>query len=562
MKKNTFKQNIIGVLVIVSILILPVSADNVLDITVTEYASRLDTFNGTQPLFSGGINGTGLINITNTLSSTTLYDINLNLSSGTTDSATWNTISPGVSLTPTGSNVIVHINNLSGLASVLISYNMTSAPMPIIFSETYAANKILVNDSTNASLTLTYNSSVSVTNIQLIKAASDVNSNSISDFIFSNDAVTLGTSLITTNDTITWNIPELNATSTTATLNFTITESDSDAHNSSTPQSAILFYVGNATLSFTASNSTISGSGVTVNGNPTATTLNFQIELQKNQLGTSEGGSGGNDWGFTPTITNGDTETINFSISAVTVYVTNTTNLEAVVNTTTYPAFTLSNSGTWTQSEWQIFDFPDPVPVGWIDVDLSVNLSNMGGQLTESYYTSNGSYILIEQIYVISGYLIEVRKTITPNATTDYYDISLWVHNKGNLATPPTVVVYDIVPQNFSMVYMSRAANGSTSITSPIIGQAYWWNVSTLQADGTPGNQTYVNYTVNGTGIYRMMDLFIVGIDPTYSLSMQSTPVLSISNIMVMDANLESLLGIMTIGMLVIGTIGRRRRYN
>ncbi|MCL7475192.1 MAG: hypothetical protein M8352_04025 [ANME-2 cluster archaeon] len=389
-----------------------------------------------------------------------------------------------------------------------------------------------------------------------------MNSNSISDFIFSNDAVTLGTSLITTNDTITWNIPELNATSTTATLNFTITESDSDAHNSSTPQSAILFYVGNATLSFTASNSTISGSGVTVNGNPTATTLNFQIELQKNQLGTSEGGSGGNDWGFTPTITNGDTETINFSISAVTVYVTNTTNLEAVVNTTTYPAFTLSNSGTWTQSEWQIFDFPDPVPVGWIDVDLSVNLSNMGGQLTESYYTSNGSYILIEQIYVISGYLIEVRKTITPNATTDYYDISLWVHNKGNLATPPTVVVYDIVPQNFSMVYMSRAANGSTSITSPIIGQAYWWNVSTLQADGTPGNQTYVNYTVNGTGIYRMMDLFIVGIDPTYSLTMQSTPVLSISNIMVMDANLESLLGIMTIGMLVIGTIGRRRRYN
>ncbi|MBW6517009.1 MAG: hypothetical protein K0A89_00695 [ANME-2 cluster archaeon] len=562
MKKNTFKQNIIGVLVIVSIIILPASADNVLDITVTEYASRLDTFNGTQPLFSGGINGTGLINITNTLSSTTLYDINLNLSSGTTDSATWNTISPGVTLTPTGSNVIVHINNLSGLASVLISYNMTSAPMPIIFSETYAANKILVNDSTNASLTLTYNSSVSVTNIQLIKAASDVNSNSISDFIFSNDAVTLGTSLITTNDTITWNIPELNATSTTATLNFTITESDSDAHNSSTPQSATLFNVGNATLSFTASNSTISGSGVTVNGNPTATTLNFQIELQKNQLGTSEGGSGGNDWGFTPTITNGDTETINFSISAVTVYVTNTTNLEAVVNTTTYPAFTLSNSGTWTQSEWQIFDFPDPVPVGWIDVDLSVNLSNMGGQLTESYYTSNGSYILIEQIYVISGYLIEVRKTITPNDTTDYYDISLWVHNKGNLATPPTVVVYDIVPQNFSMVYMSRAANGSTSITSPIIGQAYWWNVSTLQADGTPGNQTYVNYTVNGTGIYRMMDLFIVGIDPTYSLTMQSTPVLSISNIMVMDANLESLLGIMTIGMLVIGTVGRRRRYN
>ena len=430
--------------------------------------------------------------------------------------------------------------------------------MPIIFSESYVANKILINDSTNASLTLTYNSSINVTNIQLIKAASDVNSNGVSDFNFSNDAVTLGTSTITTNDTITWDIPELNVTSTTATLNFTITESDSDAHNSSTPQSAILFNVGNATLSFTANNNTISGSGVTVNGNPTATTIKFQIELQKNQLGTSENGTGGDDWGFTPTVSNTDTETINFSISTVTVYVTNTTDLETVVDTIWYSSIAMSNGGTWTESEWQIFDFPDPVPVGWIDVDLSVNLTNAGGQLIESYYTSNGSYILLEQIYVINGYLIEVRKTITPNATTDHYDISLWVHNKGNLATPPTVVVYDIVPQNFSMVYMSRADTGNTSVNSPIKGMAYWWNVSTLQ----PDEAVYVNYTVNGTGIYRMMDLFIVGIDPTYSLAMQSTPVLSISNIMVMDANMESLLGVTTIGMLVIGLAGRRRRLN
>ena len=106
MKNNNLKQNIIGVLVILSILILPASASNVLDISVTEYASRLDTFNGTA-LISAGINGTGQINITNTLSSTTLYDINVNLSSGTTDSATWNTISPGVYLTPVGNDIFV-----------------------------------------------------------------------------------------------------------------------------------------------------------------------------------------------------------------------------------------------------------------------------------------------------------------------------------------------------------------------------------------------------------------------------------------------------------------------
>ena len=554
MKKREFSINLISILILISIIALPASANNVLDISVTEYASREDTYNGTA-LFNVASNGTGQINITNTLTSTSLYDITVNLSSGTTDSSTWNTSTPGVTLTTVGNDVILHINDLSAGGSVLIDYNMSSAPMPIVFSESYLANKILINDSTNATLTLTYNSSVNVTNIQLIKTASDINTNGVSDFNFSDNAVTLGTSAITTNDTITWNIPELNATTTSATLNFTIAESDSDAHNSSTPQSAILFNVGNATLSFTTSNNTISGSGVTVNGDPTATTIKFQIELQKNQLGSSENGTGGDDWGFTPTITNSDTETINFSISTVTVYVTNTTDLEAVVNTITYPAFAMSDSGTWTTSEWQIFDFPDPVPVGWIDVDLSVNLTNAGGQLTQSYVTINGTYILVEQIYVINGYLIEVRKTITPNATTDYYDISLWVHNKGNLATPPTVVVYDIVPQNFSMVYMSTAQTGNTSVNSPIKGMAYWWNVSTLQ----PDQAVYVNYTINGTGLYRMMDLFIVGIDPTYSLAMQSTPVLSISNIMIMDANMEALLGVMTLGMVMIGLIGRRK---
>lgn len=557
---KNISRNLARILVLLSIVIVPASASNALDISVIEYASRLDTFNGTV-LTSAGINGTGQINITNTLSSTTLYDINVNFSSGTTNVTTWSTTSPGVSLITSGSNIIVHMNNLSAGASVFINYNLTSAPMPVVFSETYAANKILVNDSTNASLTLTYNSSVNVTNIQLIKTASDMNLNGISDFNFSNDVVTLGASFITTNDTITWNIPELNTTTTMATLNFTITESDSDAHNSSTPQSAILFNVGNATLSFTANNNSISGCGVTVNGNPTATTLNFQIELQKNQLDASENGTGGNDWGFTPEISNFDTEIINYSISAVTVYVTNTSdlNLASAFSSIIYTSpGIMSNSvnNPWNQSEWKVYDFPDPVPVGWIDVDLSVNLSDIGGQLTESYYTTNGSYILIEQIYVINGYLIEVRKTITPNATTDYYDISLWVHNKGNLKTPPTVVVYDIVPQNFSMVYMSRPDTGNTSIVSPITGQAYWWNVSTLQ----PDEAVYVNYTVNGTGIYRMMDLFIVGIDPTYSLAMQSTPVLSISNFMVMDANLESLIGVMTIGMIVVGLVGRRRR--
>ena len=245
------------------------------------------------------------------------------------------------------------------------------------------------------------------------------------------------------------------------------------------------------------------------------------------------------------------------------MYVTNSSNLNlsTAFDSTTYTPGEISNSvnNPWSPSEWKIYDFPDPVPVGWIDVDLSANFTDAGDQISKLYITTNDSYVLLEKIFVINGYLIEVRKTITKNVTDDYYDISLWIHNKGNLKTPPTVIVYDIIPTNFTNVSWGTEPDGSQAVVTPIQGIAYWWNVSTLEADGTPGNQTYINYTINGFGIYQMTDLFIVGIDPTYSLNMQSTPWLSISSIMVMDANMESLICIMTIGMLVFGYIGKRR---
>lgn len=329
MEKDWFGEMKIFTYILLSIILLtmPASASNVLDIAVTESISLQDEFNGTL-LPNGGLSGTtGQINITNALSSTDLYDITLNFSTGTTNSALWSTTAPGVNLTVSGNDIIVHINYLGADDSVFVNYSMVAASRPIEFSETYVSNKILINDSTNASLTLTHNTSAPITGITLIKTAADTNPNGVADFNFTNDVVTLGLSSIANNNIITWTIAELNATNPTATLNFTITEADSNAHNSSTPQSAIEFYVGNASLAFTISNGTISGSDVTLNEGPTATTLNFAINLQKNQLGTSEGGEGGDDWGFTPTIDNTDTEAINYTISAVTVYVTNSSNL-------------------------------------------------------------------------------------------------------------------------------------------------------------------------------------------------------------------------------------------
>ncbi len=559
--KNGYLISIVSMLVLLSI--IPVSATDVLNIEVTESINVADTYNGT--MANGTVGGTGQINIINTLSSTTLYDISINFSSGSTSPATWTTTSNGTNLTIQGSDVIVHINYLDAGSSVLVNYSLSSASRPIIFSESYTANMIMVNDSTNATLTLTRNTTADIIDITLVKTAANINSNGVYDFNFSNDNPNLGSSAITnSNATITWTIAELNSSNPKAMLNFTISESDPDAHNSSTPQSSQEFDVGNASLGFTISNTTVSGSGIILNEDPTATTLGFRINLQKNQLGTSENGTGGDDWGFTPEILNIDTEDINYTISLVTVYVTNGSDLDmsAAFDSKTYNPGEISKSDNnpWSASEWKIYDFPDPVPVGWIDVDLSANLTEAGGQISKLYLTTNDSYVLLEKIFVINGYLIEVRKIITKNATDDYYDISLWIHNKGNLKTPPTVIVYDIIPTNFTSVWWSTTPDGSQAVITPIQGMAYWWNVSTLEADGTQGNQTYINYTINGIGIYQMTDLFIVGIDPTYSLNMQSTPLLSISSIMVTDANMESLLCIMTISILVFGYIGKKKK--
>ncbi|MCD4821019.1 MAG: hypothetical protein K8R11_02860 [Methanococcoides sp.] len=549
-----FRQTFIGI-VLISILTLPAAATSVLDIQVTESLNVEDLYNGT--LTQGSATGSGVITITNELSSTPLYDISLNFSNGTTLSSSW-IASSGMTLdTSENGHVIVHINSLVNGASETISYEC-SGSRPILFEESYEFDKILVNDSTNVTLTLNNTASSTISNILLVKTAVDSDTDSTPDFLFSNAESTVGLVLMTIDkDVIRWNGFSLTAGA-TATLNFTATENDADAHANSESLSAVEYYMGNASLQFTINDGTTSGSGITLNDDPTAVTSNFAISLDKNQLDQTEGGNGdGDDWGFTPEVTNTDSESIDFSISAVNVYVTNNVDLETAIDSTTYNPGTLSSGATWTDSEWPVLDFPDPVPVGWIDVDLSVDLS--GDQLIDSYSTTNGTYQLIEKIYIINGYLVEAKKTITKNATEDYYDVSLWVHNKGNLATPPHVVVYDIVPQNFSLEYNETNPTGNTAVTSPIQGVAHWWDVGSLEAHGTADNQTYINYTVSGAGIYRMSDLFILGIDPAYSLDLPSTPVLTTGTKVATSTNVESVMSVLMLVSLLVGVVGMRR---
>ncbi len=556
-------SNLTGITIFIFVFCVFVSfagATQVLDIQVSESIGATDLFNGS--LTSGDASGSGQITITNSLSSTDLYDVNISFNNGTTLSSTWSSSSSGVYLDTSNSAFVqVHINYLGHGDSAVINYDC-SGSRPVTFNESYSANMMLINDSIDVNLEIERQIDSTISSIAFTKVASDSNSNSISDFRFSDASADTGAVTNPSQDTVMWTISELNSSVTNASLTFTATENDSAAHIASSPQSAQEMFIGNGTLQFTVNNGVQSGNNVSVTGTPTGTTLNFMFDLQKNQLDSSEGGSGGDDWGFTPVITNTDTESIDYTVSAVTMYVTTSSDLDyssAVETSVNSSVGTISQSEVWTQDEWKIYDFPDPVPVGWMDVNLSVDLT--GNQLSESYLTINGTYEVIEKIYIINGYLVEARKTITKNDTDpDYYDVSLWIHNKGDLATPPTVVVYDIIPQGFTNVSWVTNPDGSTSVLSPVTGTAYWWDVGTMQADGTAGNQTYVNYTVEGNSdVYRLTDLFILGIDPAYSLNMQTTPVLRTGANVVTGNSSSSLIGMMSLMLFMVGMVGNRR---
>jgi hypothetical protein len=559
--KNLVNYALIGIILICifsssasASLLLPL---NVLDIQVTESVDLTDQYNGVT-LTQGSASGEGHITITNKLSTTPLYDVSLNFIKGITSN--WSSSTSGVSLDTSGDDVTVNINSLAAGGSATITYDCTGS-RPLVFSESYNTSKIIMGGSVNASLKLKNNAGTAITGIKLVKTAADQDSDSTADFTFSDVSATSGTPSISSGNMITWNIPTLTSGA-NSTLNFTATENDEDAHSGGTLQSSMQHYLGNATLQFTVDDGSVSGSGVMLDGNPTATTTNFEISLNKEQLSSGEGVEGGDDWGFTPTINNTDTEAINYTISSVNLYVTTSSSLEksSAVNETTYNGVVLTNKQWTPLNSWKIYNFPAPVPVGWIDVDLSVDLSQPGGQLSKTYSTTDGTYKLIEKIFVVNGYLVEAKKSITKNITTNRYDIVLWVHNLGNLETPPLVYVYDIIPTNFSMVYNTTIPDGSTAVSSPINGYAYWWQVGPLEPVGTQGNETYINYTVEGSGTYRMTDLFVLGIDPSYTQNMQSTPILKTGTSIDSSSGAKPVFSLLIMAVLLLGIIGFRQK--
>ena len=269
-------------------------------------------------------------------------------------------------------------------------------------------------------------------------------------------------------------------------------------------------------------------------------------------------------WEITPEIT--VPVNITYDLNKVTLWVTE--NLDPTnktqdtdwglleVNYTGSPMQQINLTNNWGNSSYVwYFNYTDgsnstyPPPIVWMQPEYLI--SHRYGQILNYSKSVSGSDIYLKYIYVIHGYWLEVEKNVT-NIDEDQYQINILVENIGNGWTPEYtyVTVYDFVPNDFGVWDMTQGGCPSTqcqnlSVGSPgadYYGMSYRWNIpwkggmnSSLgpkngpDAEASPGNYSWnVSYKVNGSGQYRVTDLYIVGLDPLKVDGASASPIITI----------------------------------
>ena len=268
-------------------------------------------------------------------------------------------------------------------------------------------------------------------------------------------------------------------------------------------------------------------------------------------------------WELTPDIT--VPVNITFDLQKVTMWVTldmnptNKTNgtqwglLE--VNHTGSPLAKINMTNSWGGASYKwLFNYTDgsnssnPPPIVWLKPDFLI--AHKGAQIVNSTTTVNGNDIYLKYIYVINGYWLEVSKNIT-NIDEDMYRVDVNVMNIGNGWTPQYtyVTVYDFVPNEFDIWNMTQGGCPSSSCAQLSIGSSgddfygtsYRWNIpwkpnynASLGPKNGPNPVSVSNYSwnvsylVNGTGPYKVSELYIVGLDPLKVDGAFTSPIITI----------------------------------
>ena len=231
---------------------------------------------------------------------------------------------------------------------------------------------------------------------------------------------------------------------------------------------------------------------------------------------------------------------ITYNVTKVTFWVTET--IDPSNKTTSFgeleknytPTMVVNESAPWGTTGANAWNFnftdgSDPVtsrpPIVWMRPYFTI--MNDGYQLINSTLTKNGEDYYMKYIYVINGYWLQIDKNIT-NVGPDQYKVDILVENIGNSWTPEDLVVtaYDFIPGEFTMdeANLTIAYDMNETVTSDqFTGKAYRWTIPLKspynaslgpQGSGIENSTWNVSYVVNGTGEYRVSELYIVGLDP------------------------------------------------
>jgi hypothetical protein len=261
-------------------------------------------------------------------------------------------------------------------------------------------------------------------------------------------------------------------------------------------------------------------------------------------------------------------QNITYDVRQVTLWVTenldplnNTANTHwgrLEINYTGDPLQEINISSPWdSPAFFWYFNYTDganssyPPPVVWIEPEWMI--AHRYGQILNYTSTVTDDEYYMKYIYVVQGYWLEVAKNVT-NIGEDMYQVSIHVENIGNGWTPEfeRVTVYDFVPYTFGVWDMQplafRCPTGSYcqnlsvgSEGAQFYGMSYRWDIpwkGTMNSSLGPkvgpyatGGANYswnVSYKVNGTGPYRVTDLYIVGLDPLKVDGAGVSPVISV----------------------------------
>ncbi len=245
---------------------------------------------------------------------------------------------------------------------------------------------------------------------------------------------------------------------------------------------------------------------------------------------------------------------ITFDLNKVTMWVTydlNPNNYTGLNKTFTgSPIKEINITESWGNSSYYwYFNYTDgsnstnPPPIVWLRPEWLI--SNKMGQIVNYSLSVSGEDLYMKYIYVIHGYWLQIDKNIT-NIGEGIYRINTTVTNIGNGWTPKYeyVTVYDFVPNEFVAWNFTDTTYINETVGVPgsdYYGKAFRWNIpwkagmnSSLGPKNGPDATGYANYTwtvgyiVNGSGQYKVTELYIIGLDPLKVDGAFASPIITI----------------------------------